>query len=137
MAQRLSSALAGDPVGLGERLTRAYLNLWEDPDSAGSILAMVRSAIASDRAADRLRALLGGQLHAQAPVLLGRPDGLVRAGLVGSHLVGVAIARYVMRVEPSAGLDLDVLVAACAPAIQRYLTDPLPTIDPPTRSITE
>ena len=126
----MSEALAGDPEGLGERLVRTYLKLWEDPASAGSVLATVRSAITSDRAADRLQSLLGAQLHADVPGLLDRPDGEVRAALIGSHLFGVAVARHVLRVDPIAGLDLDALVALCVPAVQRYLTDPLPRVRP-------
>jgi AcrR family transcriptional regulator len=128
LLRRLAEALGGDPGSLGERLVRTYLELWEDPASAESVLATVRSAIASGRAADRLQALLGARLHADVPGLVDRPDGELRAGLIGSHLFGVAVARHVLRVKPIVELDLDTLVALCAPAIQRYLDDPLPRI---------
>jgi hypothetical protein len=50
----------------------------------------------------------------------------VRSALAGAHLMGIALARYVVRVPPLIDLDRDVLIAMCAPAIQRYPTQPLP-----------
>jgi hypothetical protein len=44
---------------------------------------------------------------------------------VSSQIVGVIIARYILRVEPLASLDPDELAEAIAPNLQRYLTRPL------------
>jgi hypothetical protein len=49
----------------------------------------------------------------------------VRATLVGSQIVGLVMARYVIGVEPLASLPPDRLAAAIAPNLQRYLTGPL------------
>ena len=49
------------------------------------------------------------------------PDGDLRALLVGSQLVGLAMARYIITVEPLASAPPDVLARAIAPTIQRYL----------------
>ena len=131
---RMTEALAGDPDRLGERLIRTYLSLWEDPVSAEPFLAIVRSAVSSDRAADHLRAIISARVLGTAAPALTQDNSDVRAALAGSQLVGIALARYVIRVEPLASLDRDTLVALCAPAIQRYLTGPLPL--PPTPEVT-
>jgi hypothetical protein len=52
-----------------------------------------------------------------------RPE--LRANLTGAHLLGVATARYVLRVEPLASLKREHLVTILAPLIQRYLTGDL------------
>ncbi|WP_433379493.1 TetR family transcriptional regulator [Actinoplanes sp. CA-142083] len=119
--ERMTQALGGDPEHLGERLVDAYLRLWEDPASAEALLAIARSAISSDRAADRLQAVLGARFLAEIAPRLRQPDGAERAALAGSHLLGVAIARYVVRIGPLAAMDRAELIARCAPAIQRYL----------------
>jgi AcrR family transcriptional regulator len=124
--QRVLAALAGDPESLGERMTDAYLRLWEDPATAEPILAIARSAIASNKAADRLRAILGTRLLHQVALQLASDHQDTRAALAGAHLMGIALARYVLRVEPLTSLGRDTLIAMCAPAIQRYLTQPLP-----------
>ena len=54
---------------------------------------------------------------------LPRPaDARLRATLAASQLVGLAMVRYVVRVEPLASADHDTIVAALAPTIERYLT---------------
>jgi hypothetical protein len=54
------------------------------------------------------------------------PDQLdLRAGLVGSQLVGLGMVRYVLRLEPLASADHATVIAAVAPTLQRYLTGPL------------
>lgn len=56
----------------------------------------------------------------------------LRAGLVASQLIGVAMARYVWRVGALAELGRDQVVRYVAPTIQRYLTGRLaPSLQPP------
>jgi hypothetical protein len=50
------------------------------------------------------------------------PGGELRAMLVGSHIMGVALLRYILRVEPMASAPPEELVRLLSPAIQRYLT---------------
>ena len=52
-------------------------------------------------------------------------DAGLRASLVGSQLVGLAMARYIVGIEPLASAPPDAVVAAVAPNLQRYLTGPL------------
>lgn len=61
------------------------------------------------------RAVLG-RIAASLPAA----DAKLRATLAGSRLVGLAMVRYVVRVEPLASADHDTIVAAVAPTIQRY-----------------
>ena len=49
-----------------------------------------------------------------------KPD--VRAALIGSQLMGLAMARYIVSLEPVASASASELVAAVGPAIQRYIT---------------
>ena len=46
--------------------------------------------------------------------------------LVASQLIGVVMARYVLRLEPLASTPAEVLVATYGPTLQRYLEMPLP-----------
>ena len=48
-----------------------------------------------------------------------------RATLAGSQLVGLAMIRYVLRLEPVASASVDHLVEVVGPTIQHYLTGPL------------
>jgi hypothetical protein len=53
-------------------------------------------------------------------------DALLRVVLCGSQIVGLGMARYVVRVEPLASMPVERLVALYAPTLQRYLTGELP-----------
>lgn len=122
----VTGALAGDSEGAGERLARAYLGLWEDPTTSGPLLAAVRSAIADERALEMLRLTL------TSAVLTGSPPSSVpdaadlRLPLALSHLLGTAVVRHVVQVSPLCDLPVDWVVRLIAPALQGYLTGPLP-----------
>ena len=45
--------------------------------------------------------------------------------LIGAQLVGIALARYVVAVEPLASLPAADVVELVAPTFQHYLTGPL------------
>ncbi|MFC0712994.1 TetR/AcrR family transcriptional regulator [Cellulomonas biazotea] len=109
-------AIGGDPATAGRAVTDAYLRLWEAPATRPVLLALVRSAVTSERAAQMLREILLTHT-AQAD-----PDRARRATLAGTHLLGVAVARHVVHLPPIADLTHDELVDEVAPTIQRYLT---------------
>ena len=50
----------------------------------------------------------------------------IRASLTASQMLGLGIARYLLKVEPLASADVETVIALVAPTIQRYLTAPLP-----------
>jgi len=121
--ERLPLVLAGDPDGLAERLARMFLGIWAEPAFRTPMLGLVRSAFTSERGAAMLRefvgeALLGRVAHAAAA---GGPVDPLRVQVAAAQLVGVAILRYVVRLEPLASASDDDLVALVAPVIQRHL----------------
>jgi|HubBroStandDraft_2_1064218.scaffolds.fasta_scaffold145817_2 hypothetical protein len=48
-----------------------------------------------------------------------------RASLAASQVIGLGLTRYVLGLEPLAAADLDRLVAAVGPTVDRYLTGDL------------
>ncbi|WP_433888515.1 TetR family transcriptional regulator [Streptomyces sp. CA-111067] len=119
---RLAAALGGDPHTVGVRLTETYFALWEAPDTGPTLAAILRSAVTSPKAMDLLRASFGPRL--QDRILGAAPDPARAAGvaLAVSHLMGIALARYVVKAEPLAAMERAELVGLVAPAVQRYLT---------------
>jgi Tetracyclin repressor-like, C-terminal domain len=63
---------------------------------------------------------------ARVALAVGLPQPRLRSALAGSTVFGLAMARYVVRLEPIASADVDSLVAWYAPTLQRYLAEPLP-----------
>jgi hypothetical protein len=72
-----------------------------------------------------MRELLAGRILGPLAAALGTGDSELRAALVGSQVVGIVMARYVVGVETLAGLEPEELVDALAPTFQRYLVDDL------------
>ena len=73
-----------------------------------------------------LREFLTREVFARIAARLGSDDAELRAALAASQMMGLAVARYVVRMEPLASADPDLVVALVGPTIQRYLTGPLP-----------
>ncbi|WP_381553291.1 TetR family transcriptional regulator [Streptomyces eurythermus] len=118
-------AVAEGPAdGVGERLTRFVLGIWEDPATRAPLLAVVRSAVDNDTAAAVLRRLVAAQLMRRIAVRLELPDAELRAELAAAQLVGCAMLRYVIRLEPLASADLEQIIARVAPVVQIHLTAP-------------
>ena len=99
----LGAALAAGPAdpaeSLGEHLVRTVLQAWEVHEIRDVFAGLIRSA---DPAGARYR-----------------------ASLVASQVVGLGLTRYVLGLEPLAAADLDALVAAVGPTVDRYLTGDL------------
>jgi AcrR family transcriptional regulator len=122
LVTELAALVAGEVEGLGERVARFFLALWEAPTTRGPLLALLRSAVSHEQAAAALRGFVGDALLGQLAPRLDAPDGRLRVTLVGSQLIGVATLRYVVCIEPLASADLETLVVWLAPTLQRYLT---------------
>lgn len=115
--------LAAGPEGVGERLARLFVGVWENPVSRGPLLAMFRSALTNDTAAAVLRGFVLRRLLGRVAADLKVPDPRLRAELAASQMIGIAVLRYVVKVEPLASADVEDIVRMVAPTLQRYLTD--------------
>ena len=117
--------LAPGVDGLGERVVRFFLSVWEEPAARGPFLAVIRSVSGHEEAAAMFREFITEQVLVRLAAALDRPNAQLRATLVGSQLIGMVMVRYVVRIEPLASAPVDEVVAAVAPTIQRYLTGDL------------
>jgi Tetracyclin repressor-like, C-terminal domain len=101
---------------------RAFLATWEPPDNRQRLLAMVRSPMIHEAALGMVREYLGRRVFGPLTLVLGLPDAELRANLVGSQFIGLAMMRYITCIEPIASAPVEQLVAAIGPTVQRYLT---------------
>ncbi|MEE1931088.1 TetR family transcriptional regulator [Streptomyces sp. TRM 70351] len=112
--------------GTGERLLRTFLGLWEAEQTGRQMRSILRSAVSHEAAARMLREFITQEVLVPVAEATGKTHPGVRASLAASQLVGLAMTRYIVAVEPLAGMDRDDVVAAVAPTLQRYLTGALP-----------
>ncbi|HWD44902.1 MAG TPA: TetR family transcriptional regulator [Actinomycetota bacterium] len=119
---QLMAVLADDPKRTGQRIVEVFLSVWDHAAERSPLLALIRSAVGDERAAAMLREFITEEVLGQVAHRLGSPDASLRATLVGSQLIGLAMARYIIRVEPLASAPAAEVVAALGPTLQRYLT---------------
>lgn len=108
----------GEVSGRGERIARTYLGIWENEDVRPALIALLGSVATTEDARVILREALPGAL-VEGLGISGRDAESV--GLVGAQLIGVAMARYVVRVPMLAEPSVDELAARLGPALDLIL----------------
>ena len=107
---------------LTERMLRRFLLLCESPRTQRRVLALVEGSVSNAGAGRRFYALVNRLVLSPVLRAAGVQTSAVRIELVGAQLVGLAMMRYVLKVEPIASLDVDELVPMMAPALRQTLT---------------
>jgi AcrR family transcriptional regulator len=123
-AEEVRAAFTEGGENIGRRLAETFFTAWEQGATRASLLGALRSAMGGeDQAVAALRQFLTSAVLDQvAPHVPGdRPR--LRAVLMASQLVGVAIARYVVKLEPVASASVDEIIELVAPRLQSYVEE--------------
>lgn len=120
-AEAIPRVIDGPVEELGERLVRFFLSVWREPDSRSAFLGLVRSAMTNDQAAAMFREFIQQALLNRVAGTFGATP--LRAEAAMSHMIGIVLLRYVLRVEPLSSVDEEEIVHMIAPSIQRYFTE--------------
>jgi AcrR family transcriptional regulator len=107
-----------------ERLVRMFLQVWDDPRTGAAMASFLRTAVATEESAAMARQFFGSVVLTAASARLVDldPDEVeTRVSLVLSQMLGLVLARRIIKAEPLAGLPLEQLVAFVTPTVTRYL----------------
>ncbi|MCL2731343.1 MAG: TetR family transcriptional regulator [Actinomycetia bacterium] len=126
MTAQLPELVAGDMDDIGQRIVHLYLTMWQEPATARPLAAMVRTGMSDPEAADILKQVLTSTILGPLAAASGRDQAGLRITLAATHLVGLAMGRHILALAPLAEADIEHLTRCVAPAIQHYLTGPLP-----------
>jgi AcrR family transcriptional regulator len=118
--QILPVLLDGPREEIGERLVRTILRLTADEKTRAPVLALLRSAMSNEQAVGMVREFFTSALLYQVADRLEVPQLRVEAAF--AQMLGIVLARYVLKLEPLASAGHDELVEILAPTIQRYFT---------------
>ena len=115
---------AGGSVTTGERIARRFFELCENPRTRERVMRTLRSSATSAVGGRLLVALLSRTVL--TPLLRSRRVDATAAKieLVAAQLGGIAVLRYVTRMEPIASMSVDDLVALVGPTLQATLDAP-------------
>jgi AcrR family transcriptional regulator len=116
-ADAIEFVLAEGTDGLGERLVTRFLAVWDNPTTGEPIISVLRSAASRP---ELLREFVERQIVPRLGAALEGPDAELRATAIASQMLGLALVRYVLRVEPLASAEPEQVVARIAPTVQRY-----------------
>jgi len=111
---------------LGLALPSLLLPLW-DSEMGAALVATLRSLLAGSDIS-LVRSFLQEVITAEVAPRVDNPpgSGRIRVQFVASQLVGVVMARYIIKLEPFASLPAEQIAETIAPTLQHYLTGILP-----------
>jgi hypothetical protein len=104
----------------GRRTLQMLITTW-DATGGGPFAASAIATAGLAKTVDIAQGLFIGPVFDPLLKALGADQITFRASLCASQVVGVGIMRYGVRVEPIQSMDVDKLVDAVAPTLQRYL----------------
>jgi AcrR family transcriptional regulator len=111
--------------GLGRRVAEFVLAILDSPEGRKTVTGLIRAAASEEEAAATIRELVARRLLLPLASRVGRDRPALRASLVASQIVGLAMARHVVGLTPLTTATHAELVAALAPVFDHYLTGPL------------
>lgn len=121
-AEAVRAAFAGRRDEAGRLLAETFFTVWEQEQARSSLLGILRSAMGGeDQAVAAFRQFITNELQSRVVPMIDGDDASLRALLMASHLVGVAMTRYVVKLEPIASVPAHRIIELVAPRIQSYL----------------
>lgn len=121
--RQIAARILDGPRGeLGRRMATVFLGIWESPEGQQRMKAIFRSVVTSDEVARIMREGITQMIIEPVSRALDVPDAHLRVSLVATQLIGAAMARYLVGLEPVASVDLATLIDRLAPVLQLHLT---------------
>ena len=110
------------PDSIADVLVPVFAGMW---GPTGPFLPLLRAAATSNDAADALLAIFVDRVTpALAAVTPDRPAE--RAAMLGSQLLGIAVARHIVGLPAIADMSEETLIAWLRPVLAGYLCGPAP-----------
>lgn len=127
--------LAPGVEGLGDRLVRFTLLTLEDPEVRADLLGLLRAGGSAYSGSRSLQEFMEATVIDRVVTAMGVPDARMRASLISSTLIGVAVTRYLIRLEPLASASDDQVVRMVGPMVQRLVDPRVPLTGPAQGSV--
>jgi AcrR family transcriptional regulator len=126
-SMEMPKLLADGRSKVGRNLAALVLRTWDEEGTRHPVLTLLSAASIEPQAAEMMRRFLSDQLFAPLMKELRADHPLLRTDLAISQLVGLAMGRHVLRLEPIASMPADEVVRLVGPTLQRYLAGKLDT----------
>lgn len=119
--QSVAAAWTTPTEALGAALLRLMLGAWRDDEIGPVLRAVLLTAAHDETTRAKLRRVVESSLMGVSQLGVDEDDRRKRSGLISSQIMGLAMMRFVWKIEPVASMSEDELVSAVAPNVQRYV----------------
>jgi AcrR family transcriptional regulator len=110
------------PESVGERAAEIIVAVLEDPTTQRVMVGLIRAAASEPEAAQLVREILTERMLTPLAERVGGDRPELRASLMASQVVGLAMGRHVVELDALATVSREQLVRAVAPVFDHYLT---------------
>jgi AcrR family transcriptional regulator len=118
----LPGILEIDRAELPDALAELFFQVWEDEGARERMLSLVRSISTNEQAARMMREFVTSRFLFPIADHLGLPDARLRASLIAAQVVGLAVMRFIVRVEPLVSTPREQLKPMLTAAVRAHLT---------------
>lgn len=109
----------------GRAFVEAALRMWDDPATSEILRSIILAASHEPFAMERLRTVFSTLVLQVVSASLPDEEAGLRADLVTTQIVGLAMTRYVWAIDRIADMLGEQVVRLIGPTVQHYLTGPL------------
>lgn len=117
LAGRVSAGV-GSP---GTQYLLAVLAVLEDPGMGPAFIGLVRGLGTHEESRRIFLRFINEEILGRLAPQLSSDHSQVRLALAGSQLLGLVVARYVLKISPLAGLSIEEIAQHVGPTIDRYI----------------
>ncbi|GAB2451199.1 TetR family transcriptional regulator [Xylanimonas ulmi] len=121
----MRAAVEGPLDGIGERIVRRVLEVWDADDGGAGIRIALPVVLGDPERRALLPQFLGAEVLGPIAARLDPNSARLRASLAATQMVGVLLARYVVGLDPIASMPAREVAAIVGPTLERYLVGEL------------
>lgn len=108
---------------IGAVMAGHFLDIWEDPNIGPALVTLLKTAVSNKQIADQIGQIFRAQVMPALEGVVDADELPLRASMISSQLLGIALTRYVLEQPPITDLARDSIRSALAPTLQRYIDD--------------
>lgn len=124
-AEEARAVMADGVVGVGERLVRTVLTVWDSPGGRDRFRILVSGLLTGDASTDAFRTVVGEQVLGRLVELAPDADPR-RLVLAAAPVTGLLAMRYVFELDAATQMSIDELARTVGPVIDQALLGQLP-----------
>lgn len=125
-ASRVSQILEKPPQGGATAYVKRIIDVLDDPYEGAAFVSVIRSLGTHEESRDVLMNVIFTQIIPHIAPHLPGPDPMLRTTLAGTQMLGLVMARYIVKVPHIVDMSAEDLAPIIGAALENYLYQPLP-----------